>query len=136
SESAEWEDFAVLYRMNAQSRLLEENMRRLHIPYRLVGGKSFFDRREIKDVIAYIRCPVNPDDDASLLRIINTPPRGMGESTVERALEHSVANECSLFVSLQNPCFDESLSRRASAAIREFVSLLDQYETRVCQLGA
>ncbi len=62
--------------MNAQSRLLEENLRRLQIPYRIVGGKSFFDRREIKDLLAYMSVLVNPDDDSSLLRIINTPARG------------------------------------------------------------
>src|SRR5207249_1519819 len=84
-ERCRWEDFAVLYRMNAQSRALEENLRRLRIPYRIVGGKSFFDRREIKDVLAYLQCVLNPDDDVSLLRIINSPPRGIGETTVERA---------------------------------------------------
>ena len=72
--------------MNAQSRLLEENLRRLHIPYRIVGGKSFFDRREMKDLLAYMSVLVNPDDDSSLLRIINTPARGMSAATVERAL--------------------------------------------------
>jgi superfamily I DNA/RNA helicase len=78
-----WEHFAVIYRMNAQSRLLEENLRRMKIPYRLVGGKSFFDRREVKDILATITCLINPQDDISLLRIINTPPRGIGATSVE-----------------------------------------------------
>src|SRR5581483_2278631 len=94
AENVVWKNFAVLYRMNAQSRLIEENLRRLHIPYRLVGGKSFFDRREIKDVLAYATCLLNADDDVSLLRIINTPARGIGPAVVERALEHSVHAKC------------------------------------------
>jgi superfamily I DNA/RNA helicase len=78
--------------MNAQSRLLEENFRRLRIPYRLVGGRSFFERREIKDLTAYMAVFLNPSDDASLLRIINSPPRGIGAATVELALSFSVEN--------------------------------------------
>ena len=82
-----YEQVAVIYRMNAQSRLLEENFRRSRIPYRLVGGRSFFERREIKDLTAYMTVLLNPSDDASLLRIINTPPRGIGATTVELALD-------------------------------------------------
>ena len=105
SDGDAWENFAVLFRMNAQSRLLEENLRRLHIPYRIVGGKSFFDRREIKDLLAYMSVLVNPDDDSSLLRIINTPARGLSAATVERALEWSVQNKCSVWRALGDPEF-------------------------------
>jgi len=73
TENAAHEDFAILFRMNAQSRLLETHLRELHIPYRVVGGKSFFDAREIKDLLAYASVLLNADDDVSLLRIINTP---------------------------------------------------------------
>ena len=89
AEAAKWEDFAILFRMNAQSRLIEQNLRHLKIPYRLIGGKSFFDRREVKDLLAYASCLLNPDDDVSLLRIINTPARGISPATVELALEAS-----------------------------------------------
>src|SRR5687767_7352061 len=65
AENAKWEDFAVLFRMNAQSRLVEENLRRLRVPYRIIGGKSFFDRREVKDVLAYASCLLNVDDDVA-----------------------------------------------------------------------
>ena len=78
AEQCSWTEFAVIFRMNAQSRLIEENFRRLHIPYRVVGGHSFFERREVKDLLAYLSCLVNPQDDVSLLRIINTPARGIG----------------------------------------------------------
>ncbi|MEA3187336.1 MAG: ATP-dependent helicase UvrD/PcrA [Chthoniobacter sp.] len=131
AEQTPWEQFAVLYRMNAQSRLLEENLRRLSIPYRLVGGKSFFDRREIKDVLAYATCLVNTDDDVSLLRIINTPARGIGASLVERALAHSVEQKCSLFNALQSADFLETVSAKARAAIAEFATQLDAFETRI-----
>jgi len=126
-----WENFAVLYRMNAQSRLLEENLRRLKIPYRLIGGKSFFDRREVKDILSYANCLINADDDISLLRIINTPARGISPATTERALEFSVHNKCSLIKALQMPEFQETITTRARASIAAFASLIDTYETRI-----
>lgn len=115
-----WEHFAIAYRMNAQSRLLEECLRRLRIPYRLVGGKSFFDRREVKDVLATMACLINPSDDVALLRIINTPPRGIGATTVELALEHSARAHKSLFDTLTAPEFAEQVSRKTAGAIRSF----------------
>ena len=115
-----WEHFAIIYRMNAQSRLLEENLRRMRIPYRLVGGKSFFDRREIKDVLATMTCLVNPDDDISLLRIINTPPRGIGATTVQLALDQSSVANKSLFETLTSSDFAIEISRKTAASIREF----------------
>ena len=115
-----WEHFAIIYRMNAQSRLLEENLRRMRIPYRLVGGKSFFDRREIKDVLATMTCLVNPDDDISLLRIINTPPRGIGATTVQLALDQSAVANKSLFETLTSSDFAVEISRKTAASIREF----------------
>ncbi|MEI6033903.1 MAG: UvrD-helicase domain-containing protein [Verrucomicrobiae bacterium] len=118
--SLPWEHFAIAYRMNAQSRLLEECFRRLRIPYRLVGGKSFFDRREVKDVLATMTCLLNPSDDVALLRIINTPPRGIGATTVEIALEHSAKANRSLFETLTDPGFSEQVSRKAAGAIGGF----------------
>jgi superfamily I DNA/RNA helicase len=128
-----WENFAVLFRMNAQSRLLEENLRRLHIPYRIVGGKSFFDRREIKDLLAYMSLLVNPDDDSSLLRIINTPARGMSATTVARALEWSVQHKCSLWRALGSPEFLGEVSARTAVSIRAFVEMVGDYETKLAE---
>ena len=96
AEGLPWEAFAVLYRMNAQSRLLEENLRRLQIPYRLVGGRVSLTGREVKDVLAYFSVLVNPEDDRNLLRIINTPARGISAGTIERATEWSARNKCSV----------------------------------------
>jgi len=119
-----WEDFAVLFRMNTQSRVLEENLRRLQIPYRLVGGKSFFDRREVKDVMAYASAVLNPEDDVSLLRIINSPPRGIGETTLSLALEQSVKEERSLFATLNSEEFLSCCARKSANAVRTFASEL------------
>lgn len=126
-----WEHFAVIYRMNAQSRLLEENLRKNKIPYRLVGGKSFFERREIKDLAAYMTILLNPADDPALLRIIATPPRGIGATTVELALAFSIEKEVSLFEALRHPEYLETCSRKAAEAIRSFVDEMDAARIRV-----
>jgi superfamily I DNA/RNA helicase len=131
-----WEHFAVIYRMNAQSRLLEENLRRMKIPYRLVGGKSFFDRREVKDILATITCLVNPQDDISLLRIINTPPRGIGATSVEIALEQSAKAHRSLFDTLTDPAFEQEVSRKTAAAIRSFAEELAATRIHLLTPGA
>lgn len=129
-DGLDWEQFAVLYRMNAQSRLLEENLRRNRIPYRLVGGKSFFDRREVKDLLAYAYCLVNPDDDVSLLRIINTPARGISAATTERAQAFSVQRRTSLYAALESREYRGQLAKRTSAAIEDFMDLLSVYRIR------
>lgn len=79
-----WKDIAIFYRVNALSRQIEEHLRTFGIPYQVVGGMSFYERKEVKDVLAYLRVALNPDDDVSCLRIIGTPPRGVGEVTVEK----------------------------------------------------
>ena len=111
-ESCKHEDFAILFRMNAQSRLLEQNLRALKIPYRVIGGKSFFDRREIKDLLAYAQCLLNNGRRVSLLRIINTPARGISAGTVET--RHRMERE----ESLQRLCraAGAGISRGASQA--------------------
>jgi superfamily I DNA/RNA helicase len=130
-EGRKHEEFAILFRMNAQSRLIEQNLRAQKIPYRVIGGKSFFDRREIKELLAYAQCLVNNDDDVSLLRIINVPARGLSSATVERATEWSAKNKCSVFAALQAPDFREELAARTLANVDAFVGLMDGYETRL-----
>lgn len=131
AESASHEDFAILFRMNAQSRLLETNLRQLNIPYRIIGGKSFFDRREVKDLLAYANCLVNTDDDVSLLRIINTPARGISSNTVEKATEFSARQKCSVFDALANEQFRSLLTKRTVESIDRFVEMLDGFETKL-----
>jgi DNA helicase II / ATP-dependent DNA helicase PcrA len=133
AEQCPWAEFGVIFRMNAQSRLIEENLRRLHIPYRIVGGRSFFERREVKDLLAYLSCLVNPQDDVSLLRIINTPARGIGASTIELAIQESNRAKESLFETLLSETFQSLLSQRAREAIRKFAELIDEYETKITQ---
>lgn len=133
AEGKKWEDFAVLFRMNAQSRLVEENFRHLRVPYRIIGGKSFFDRREIKDVLAYASCLLNVDDDVALLRIINTPARGISDTTVEKAVEWSIHAHTPVFAALRSEEFLATLTTRTSAAIEKFTTFLDDYETKMTE---
>ena len=133
AEQCRWTEFAVIFRMNAQSRLIEENLRRLHIPYRVVGGRSFFDRREVKDLLAYLTCLANPQDDVNLLRIINTPARGIGDSTIELAIQESNNSKKSVFEALESEAFQQLLTQRTRDSIRKFTELMDEYETNVYQ---
>ena len=95
-------EFAVLYRTNAQSRVLEEALRKRNIPYRIYGGQSFYQRKEIKDAISYFRLAVNPDDDEALRRIINYPARGIGETTVGKLVKASIKGHTSIWRVLQD----------------------------------
>jgi DNA helicase II / ATP-dependent DNA helicase PcrA len=133
SEGVSWTDIAVFFRMNAQSRLLEANLRRLQIPYRVVGSRSFFDRREVKDLLAYLSCITNPQDDISLLRIINTPARGIGSSTIESALAFSNREKKSLLQIFRSDSFHAQLTKRSSLCISQFMDLIDSYETKLNQ---
>ena len=82
-----WKDHAVLYRMNAQSNQIEQAFKRNGVPYRIIGGTRFFDRAEVKDMLAYLCAVNNPADDLRLVRILNNPPRGIGPATVQRVVE-------------------------------------------------
>lgn len=95
-------DIAILYRTNAQSRIFEEHLRKRNIPYHVIGGLSFYQRKEVKDLIAYLRLVVNPADDEAFKRIINTPRRGIGDKSLEKIIEQASANGSSLLASLPN----------------------------------
>lgn len=97
------EDYAILYRTNAQSRVLEESLRKRNIPYRIYGGLSFYQRKEIKDAIAYFRLAVNPDDDEALRRVINYPARGIGETTMRKLQAAASAAEVSMWSIISDP---------------------------------
>src|SRR3546814_8394650 len=83
-----WSDIAVFYRTNAQSRVLEEHLARMGVPYKVIGGTRFYDRREIKDALAYLKAVINPTDEVSVKRVLNTPKRGVGDSSI-RSEEHT-----------------------------------------------
>jgi DNA helicase II / ATP-dependent DNA helicase PcrA len=91
SQQLHWSDFAILYRTNAQSRIFEETLRRKNIPYRIYGGLSFYDRKEIKDILAYFRMVINPADEEALKRSINYPKRGIGDTTIDKISELSAS---------------------------------------------
>lgn len=135
SHKAPWEDFAVLFRTNDQSRVLEQQFRQRRIPYRVVGARSFFDRREIKDILSYLTVMHNQHDDISLLRILNTPPRGIGTATAELAREESIANGCSIFVSLCDPKFQRKLPERTRTAVQLFIDLVSKYSSSAATPG-
>jgi DNA helicase-2/ATP-dependent DNA helicase PcrA len=98
-----YEDFAILYRTNAQSRIMEEALRKRNIPYRIYGGLAFYQRKEIKDALAYMRLTVNPDDDEALKRVINTPARGIGDTTVKKLVGAALQHRVSIWQAINDP---------------------------------
>ncbi len=121
-------DFAILYRSNYQSRLLEQKLMEMRIPYQLSGGQSFFDRAEVRDVLAYLRLVANPADDSALMRIVNTPRRGIGAATLERIGEYARERRQPLALALHDSALGERLSARAAARLAEFSALLVRYQ--------
>lgn len=124
------ESVAVFYRTNAQSRLLEENLRRRNLNYVVVGSIRFYSRKEVKDLLAYLRLLVNPRDDESLRRIINVPPRGIGGTTQERVFEYAALRRMPVFDVLREVELDETLSQRARNSVMQLVTLVDELSLR------
>jgi DNA helicase-2/ATP-dependent DNA helicase PcrA len=120
-------DIAVLYRSNAQSRLFEERLIQCRIPYRVYGGLRFFERAEIKDALAYLRLARSRDDDASFERVVNQPPRGIGERTVAAVRGHARENGCSLWKAAQAIARGAQVPARAANALRAFLNLVDAF---------
>jgi len=119
-----WGEQAILFRTNLQSRPIESALRKSAVRYHLIGGQSFFDRREIKDFIAYLKAFVNPHDDISLLRIANVPARGLTDVTMERLLAASQERKCSVFTAMKNPLVQAMFQKRTEECIRAFVDLI------------
>jgi DNA helicase-2/ATP-dependent DNA helicase PcrA len=136
-EGAEYSDFAILYRTNAQSRSFEEQMRKDGIPYRIYGGLSFYQRKEIKDVIAYFRVVSNPNDEEALRRIINYPTRGIGDTTVGKIVETANMHNVSLWTVIQQPIvFGLALSKGTQTKLEAFRMLIDGWRERIDQEDA
>jgi len=136
SKGRPWTEFAILYRMNAQSRQFEEVLRERRIPYRVVGGKSFFDRREVKDVVSYLGALLNPDDDNALLRVLSTPPRGIGNATLQLATESGAKNGKSLLAVLNDQSHLDVSTVRTRSAIRNFTDDWGTYRIQLQTPGA
>ncbi|WP_120944916.1 MULTISPECIES: ATP-dependent helicase [Helicobacter] len=120
-----YNQMAILYRFNMLVKGIEEGLRRADIPYRVVGATGFFERAIIKDLLAYVRVVSNPNDDASLLRVINTPPRGIGSHSLKKLQELSQARRCSLYQLCQQDQLQGVLAKRSLKALKEFCALLD-----------
>ncbi|WP_103019556.1 ATP-dependent helicase [Salinibacter altiplanensis] len=129
-EGMEYGDFAVLYRTNAQSRAIEEALRAENVPYRVIGGTSFYERKEIKDVLAYLKLLVNPNDTASLQRIINYPTRGIGDKTQERLQRYAQQQGLSLWQAVERVEEIETLGTRAERAVGTFRRLIARYASK------
>ena len=128
SNGMAYRDMAVLYRSNAQSRVLEEAMLRAGIPYRIYGGQRFFERAEIKNALAYLRLIHYPHDDTSFERVINVPPRGIGDKTVQAIRDLAAANGSSMWQSAQTLLIANGLSSRAANATGEFMQLITAWQ--------
>lgn len=123
-----YDNYAVLYRTNAQSRILEEALRKRNIPYRIYGGLSFYQRKEVRDAIAYFRVTVNPDDDEALRRIINYPARGIGETTLNKLSASAVANSVSIWAVLKDiDRYNPGLNRGTLRKLADFVGMIDRF---------
>ncbi|MEZ4484463.1 MAG: ATP-dependent helicase [Syntrophotaleaceae bacterium] len=129
-----YSDFAVLFRTNAQSRAFEEQLRYDNIPYVLIGGQQFFDRKEVKDVLAYLKFLQNPQDEINLLRILNFPRRGIGTTTADRLIQHSLQEDRPLWQVLRESENLLELGDKARTAIADFVLLIERFRRRF-QLG-
>ncbi|HEX4381699.1 MAG TPA: UvrD-helicase domain-containing protein, partial [Myxococcales bacterium] len=123
-------EMAVLYRTNAQARPLEEALRLAGVRYRVVGGTSLFDRKEVRDLLAYLRAALNPRDEVSLLRIVNVPARGIGDTTVAKAQETARALRCSVW-----DIFKDAPPEQAAERITQFVQIMQKYGPRLSQPG-
>ncbi|MDP3972893.1 MAG: UvrD-helicase domain-containing protein, partial [Candidatus Nanopelagicales bacterium] len=124
-------DVAVFYRTNAQSRALEEVFIRVGLPYRVVGGVRFYERKEVRDILAYLRVVSNPHDDVSLRRILNTPRRGIGDSAEKRIDALAVRDRVSFGEALRRVDESVGLAPRSLRAVREFVGMLDEFRAEV-----
>jgi len=124
-----YNDIAVFYRTNAQSRSFEEIFRRNRIPYRLIGSVRFYDRKEIKDALSYLKILVNPADTVSLLRVINNPARGIGKTALEKLMAYALAREVPIYDAMLTEDQIPDLTPAARRGMREFISMLDAVKT-------
>ena len=137
SEHAQYQDFAILYRTNSQSRALEEALRKRNLPYMIYSGNSFFDRAEVKDMMAYLKLVVNVNDDESFKRIVNTPARGIGDTSLNALGAMAFDLKCSLFKAAYSEKFAEyGLKQAAVAKIRSFCEMIDGFASKEADTNA
>jgi DNA helicase-2/ATP-dependent DNA helicase PcrA len=133
AEGRPWDHFAVLYRLNAQSRPIEEALREASMPHAVHGGPAFFDRAEVRDLLAYLKVCVAPNDEVSLARIVNVPARGIGDASLERLHAWAVPQGLHLFDALRRAAEAPDLPRGAAERIAAFVALVEKFRARFAE---
>ena len=135
-EGVDYKDFAVFYRTNAQSRIFEEAFRAANIPYQIVGGVGFYDRMEIKDLLAYLRVVCNPSDSMSVRRIINVPSRGIGATTLDRLINFATRQGISLFEAIQRVDEITTINRGLQTKVQRFAKIFDDFDASMLPADA
>lgn len=135
SGEGSYNDYAVFYRTNAQSRVLEEQLRTLGIPYRLIGGVRFYERMEIKDVISYMKLSVNPADDVAFKRVINVPARGIGKTTVDKLEEFAIEQRLSLSMAAQKAIDTKIFNAGTTGKLRRFLEITEELQVSASQVA-
>ncbi len=134
SKGYNYNDFAILYRTNAQSRAMEEGLRKLNIPYKIYGGLSFYQRKEVKDLIAYFRLTFNPSDEEAIKRVINYPKRGLGDTTVEKLLVAADEHNTTMWEVVCNP--QQYISGRIANQLNDFAMMIKSFTVEAKKLDA
>jgi len=135
--ASNYDEFAILYRTNSQSRVLEESLRKRSIPYRIYGGLSFYQRKEIKDVLAYLRLVINPNDEEALKRVINVPGRGIGDTTVNKVLDCARLHEVSAWTVLSDMLtFNLGVNNGTANKLANFRDIITPFHDKVAELNA
>lgn len=130
SEGGSWGDFAVLYRTNAQSRILEDHLRVLKIPYKIVGGVRFYERREIKEILSYLKLMLNSDDDVSFLNVINSPKRGLGKSFMTQLQNQALHSHKSLYACLIDQVHQKIIKGKSLKEVNKFINCIEELKNQ------
>jgi DNA helicase II / ATP-dependent DNA helicase PcrA len=135
-EGIEWSRMAIFYRMNALSRVMEDALRMAQVPYQIARGVEFYNRKEIKDVLAYLRTVANPDDEVSLTRIVNVPTRGLGDTSIKLMQAYAVGSGLTLWGAMREADKITGLSTRATSASKQFVALIESFRAKAANPAA